>query len=409
MTRRDMVCAIAMVALAQRPFVASGRGPRPALPILWDTAWTLALADWATIRRYLGARARQGFDAVLMAATNWAMANRPLGNRQKPFSTERPSVGGRPIGDVAHPNERGFAYLDAIIEEAGRRGLAVGFLPVSNGDARRYALALMDARPGERRAYRYGLYLGRRYRHRPNVIWVLGGDVDPAVDAHVLALTRALARGIRDGGARQPMTFHPGWGSSSRWFERDSWLDFNMIQAGAGTIHRLVQSDRRLGKPTGLGEGPYEGHLPAEVVRASAYATYLSGGAYLAYGDARTCCGGPYAGLDTPGVAYVRIARDLMVGRGWLDYTPDASLIVRAQGDSIAASKRNAAAMVYLAGRASNVTVDLSRLNATGRVYIRRFDPSRGVMVSLGSAPASNLRRFDTGGLPDAVLLLDAR
>jgi hypothetical protein len=429
-TRRDAFRAIAVAAVAILPTgvnavdaagtpgrglslrpgrAASERDSRLALPALWDTAWILPLADRPTIRRYLDARVSQGFDAVLLGATDWAMSNDPLGNGQKPFSAERPSADGRPVGDVAHPNERGFTYLDEVIQEAGRRGLTAGFLPMSNGDTRRYLRALTDVHPGERRAYRYGLYLGRRYRRDANIIWVLGGDVDPASDARVITLTRFLAGGIRDGGALQPMTFHPGWGSSSRWFERDPWLDFNMIQGGAGTIRRMVQSDRRLSKPTGLGEGPYEGHAPAEVVRASAYVTYLSGGAYVTYGNARTCCGGPYIGLDTPGVAYARIARDLMVRRGWLDYAPDHSLIVRAQGDPIAAVKRNVAAMVYLTGGTASATIDLSKLNATGRVRIRRFNPADGAMVSLGDVGASGTRRFDTGGLPDAVLLLDAR
>jgi hypothetical protein len=41
----------------------------------------------------------------------------------------------------------------------------------------------------------YGAFLGDRYKRFPNLIWALGGDVDPSTGA--VAKLTALAKGIR--------------------------------------------------------------------------------------------------------------------------------------------------------------------------------------------------------------------
>src|SRR5215470_12216644 len=55
------------------------------IPILWDTAWILPLADQATIDDYLTTRAQQGFDGILVGFSDWGMENSSLGNGQRLF------------------------------------------------------------------------------------------------------------------------------------------------------------------------------------------------------------------------------------------------------------------------------------------------------------------------------------
>lgn len=63
------------------------------------------------------------------------------------------------------------------------------------------------------------------------------------------------------------MTFHPmGGNTSSKWFHKDDWLDFNMFQSGHGAKdganYKMVAHDRNLvpTKPVLDGEPRYENH-----------------------------------------------------------------------------------------------------------------------------------------------------
>ncbi len=388
------------------------------IPNLWDTAWILPLSDQATVDSYIEARASQGFNAMMVGVASWGLQNTALGNGQTPFLANDVSVTrtgtGRWVADVSQPNNAGFAYIDHIVRQAEANNITVGLLPMSNGNTDTYVAAFTDTYSGEKRAYNYGKYVGQRYRNYSNIIWVLGGDVDPGASSTVVPLTRSLARGIRDSGATQAMTFHPtafstGEGeSSSQWFKNDRWLTFNMIQQpNTRLISSMVRSDYALRKRTGLGEGAYEGSVGADVVRSEAYQVYLCGGSYLAYGQANN-----YAGQnaqDTPGIDYSRIARNLMVQRGWLNYVPDNGRFVTSHGGTVIASvKGNTAAMVYILGSNSSATLNLSRVNSGSSVHVERFNPGDGTKTSLGSFVPSGTQQFDTGGLPDAVILFDA-
>jgi hypothetical protein len=89
----------------------------------------------------------------------------------------------------------------------------------------------------------YGRYLGRRFRDKAALIWILGGD-RPVENDEQLATWRALAAGLDEGdGGRHLMSFHPtgtwdgytaynGPRNSSVYWQNDNWLDFNMIQTG---------------------------------------------------------------------------------------------------------------------------------------------------------------------------------
>lgn len=401
-----------------RPVRPHPRLVSASIPNLWDTAWILPLSNQATVDSYIKARASQGFNAIMTGVANWDVQNTPLGNGQTPFLTNYVSVTrtsrGRWVADVSQPNNAGFAYIDHIVQQAEANHVAVALLPMCNGNSDSYVTALRDTYSGENRAYNYGKYLGQRYRNYSNIIWVLGGDVDPGASSSVVPLTRSVAQGIRDSGATQPMTFHPtafsnGEGeSSSQWFGNDNWLTFNMIQQpNTRSISTMVKSDYALRKCTGLGEGSYEGSVDADVVRGEAYEDYLSGGSYFTYGQANN-----YAGQNaqsTPGIDYSRIARNLMVQRGWLNYVPDKGRFVTSHiGTVIASVKGNTAAMVYLLGSNTSATVDLSRLSAGSSVRAERFNPVDGAKVSLGSLVSSGTQQFNTGGLADAVILLDA-
>src|ERR1035438_2432393 len=109
--------------------------------------------------------------------------------------------------------------------------------------------------------YNYCKWIGARYRNKP-VVWMLGGD---RPGQGVEEITRAMARGLAEGGGRtQLVSYHPtGRQSSSMWFHNESWLDFNSIQSGHSSQNKnyeLVASDYRLkpAKPVIDAESGYE-------------------------------------------------------------------------------------------------------------------------------------------------------
>ena len=76
-------------------------------------------------------------------------------------------------------------------------------------------------------AFQYGKWLGDRYQHSPNIIWIVGGDRAGGGDYY--AKWDALARGIKSVDKNHLMTFHPNSPhSSSEWFQNADLLDFNM-------------------------------------------------------------------------------------------------------------------------------------------------------------------------------------
>ncbi len=95
-------------------------------------------------------------------------------------------------------------------------------------------------------AQAYGKFLAERYKDRPNIIWMIGGDIRGDVKTDVWL---ALAETIRGIDKDHLMTFHPrGRTTSATWFNDADWLDFNMFQSG----------HRRYGQRKGDGDYPIE-------------------------------------------------------------------------------------------------------------------------------------------------------
>jgi hypothetical protein len=186
-------------------------------------------------------------------------------------------------------------HADYVIDRAQAHGLTLGILPLFvgwRGDGYKY-LKLSNA-------YAYGKFLGARYRAKPHIVWILGGDNVADTDEK-RTLWGLAAKGITEAVAGAEdysptrMTYHcPGGNSSSKWFHAAAWLDFHMIQTWGDykSIPARIAADYQLTppKPTGLGEGAYENGnqykwtVNALAIRQQAYWSYLSGG-YHTYGN----------------------------------------------------------------------------------------------------------------------------
>lgn len=110
------------------------------------------------------------------------------------------------------------------------------------------------AAPTPDACFRYGAWLGARWRNRHNLVWVVGGDT-PWSEGD-LPYFRALARGIRRSNASQLLTFHPwdlaedirtrGYSANDQLAEEE-WLDFVSIQSH-GAARQIAEALRDSGQ-----------------------------------------------------------------------------------------------------------------------------------------------------------------
>lgn len=417
-------------------------------PFFWlgDTAWELfhrltreEAAD------YFSNRQAHGF-TVIQAVALAELDGLRTANREgrTPFIDNDPD----------YPNDSYFRLIDAMIEMAAERQLYIALLPTW-GDK---IASLWGEGPRvftPETAYRYGLFLGRRYRKKTNLIWVFGGDRpvrytgrdDQQYDD--LEIYRAMARGVREGLGDVPavFTYHPnGNASSSAWLHDEPWLNMNMMQSGHGSGHDMpvwdmVERDyqRSPTKPVVDGEPNYEdhpvnpwpswdpgsGYYSDYDVRKQCYRSVFAGACGVTYGHHsvwqmfetwRSPVTFPNRewreALDRPGAAQMKHLRALMESRDFLARIPDQGLLASDPGERGSRVQATRAgdggyAMVYLPGK-HPVQVHMDRLRGP---YLKAqwYDPRLGVYQSINTYEAGGVQAFTPPAYgPDWVLVLDS-
>jgi hypothetical protein len=425
--------------------LVSAKGP----PFFWlgDTAWELFhRLNREDADRYLTKRAEQGFTVVQAVALNEldghsvpsAYGHLPLTE----MDPNRPAVVDGPANDY-------WDHVDYVVDKANSLGIYVALLPTWG---RYWHDPIKDGKPlfNPANAERYGEWLGRRFKDRPGVVWVLGGDRTVDNDEQ-RELIRAMARGLRhgDGGAHL-ITFHPpGGAGSSRWFHEEPWLDFNMRQNGhvAEYTGRYDQTradyDKQPTKPVLDGEPLYEdhplsfkanelGHSIAADVRRPLYWNLFGGAFGHTYGHHSVWqmwspdkhpVNNPLMpwneALDQPGANQMQHGRHLLESRPG-KRVPDDSLIVTSRVPTAepgagryrfsgTRASDGAFAMIYVpAGRPFSVrkgAVSGERMKAWW------FNPRTGEATDLGERSTGEVQRFaptELGEELDWVLVLDA-
>jgi hypothetical protein len=346
--------------------------------------------------------------------------------------------------DPTKPDEAYFKDVDAVVDQAEAQGLYIGMLPTW-GDKVNKKWGQGPEIFNPQNAAVYGEFLGRRYRDKP-IIWILGGD-RPVENDNQMAIWRAMAAGLRkgDGGAHL-ITYHPsGLRSSSEWFQKEPWLDFNMLQSGHGARDiidwGMIWSDYQKDptKPTLDGEANYEdhpinwqpqnGYFNDFDVRREAYWAVFAGACGQTYGchdiwQFYTKSREPVSAARTewkqalklPGASQMQHLRALTESRPYLTRVPDQSLLkspAGKDGDHCQATRdsEGSYAFVYIPnGR--TVKVDLGRLNAS-HVKVWWFDPRDGGANPAGERDAKGEGDFTPpapakpGEANDWVLVLD--
>jgi len=408
-------------------------------PFFWlgDTAWVLMRLSPADVERYLEDRAAKHFTVIQMMAIRT--------NHRVESPTQRDLI---PNYDKALPfsgldpvmlNEAYWRHIDFIIKAAGDRGLTIALATMWGRDA---DSLFPDALKNNER---YGTTLGRRYRDRDNLVWLVTGEYEKIKDNwrqdHDISdgqrtLLRAIARGLETGHeGRHLMTIHPIF-TSSRDFHNDSWLDFNMQQTWGGApadVGRILSDYRKQPpKPVLNGEPGYENRAEAPTssawkCRYEGYWSVFSGAFGFTYGADRVW---QFHlewkdALQYEGGADMQHLRFLIESRPMDNRVPDDSFLVSGRGDlrkgpSYCAATRasdGCYAMVY-STMGEPFTLDVSALSGKrlhgwwysprdGRCYNGQRQPTRHPFEILNGRGRREFTPPTSGLNQDWVLVLD--
>lgn len=418
---------------------------------LADTAWFLFYKlDRSDVNIYLQNRVDKGFSVVMPVIL------REAGTKDGNVYGNLPLIN----NDPTCPNEKFFEHVNWVIEQAVSKGLSLALLPTwgeyvgplwmgdeepENFNPDKYGPTLFDVNS----AQAYGKFLGKRYRDMP-VIWVLGGDRNP-VEKKYQDVWRAMADGLDSGGqGRHLMTYHPCRpSSSSRWFHKENWLDFNMMQTSTlwdFDNWRMILDDynREPLKPVLDGEPRYEDsyerfhigrpsygrRISAHQVRKAAYNAILSGAAGHTYGcrdvwsfytpdddvPARDVKSHWKRAMDFPGAYQMGYLRDLLTNYPFHKLIPDQEhqLVTygyeqRAPHAPAAISKDNDFALVYFPEHIPLwIDTTLLKGNVSSAYW---FDPTCGQTHWIGDYQ-SGTQQFEPefrAPNPDFVLILESK
>lgn len=404
-------------------------------PFFWmgDTGWELFhRLDRYQADYYLKRRAEQGFtviQAVVLAEFDGLHTPNPYGDL--PLHNDNPGT----------PNDVYFKHVDYIIDKAAEYNLVIGLLPTW-GDkvyTDKWGAGPVIFNPAN--AQQYGKWLAQRYASRTNIIWILGGDRNPHSENDI-AIWRAMAAGIIEGSAVQPMiTFHPQPNElgSAEWFHTDAWLSFNMFQNGhcrympvydkISTVYGMQPV-----KPVMDGEPLYEDHpvcfnakeygtSNAYDVRMYAYQDLFAGAHGHTYGchdiwqfysPYRESVNNPHVywqqAMELPGAGQMKYVRNLMEAFPLTERIPDQSLIVENnyfQPQRIQATRGNDYAMVY-SSAGLPFTVYLGKISGK-QVNAYWYDPRNGKSSAPEKLDNNGSRKFippTSGYGQDWVLVL---
>ena len=418
-------------------------------PFFWlgDTGWLLfgKLNREETIR-YLNDRQKKGFNVIqvmllhsLFEANAYGDSALINGNVALPKVTK-----GHSFSD---PKQYDFwDHVDYIIDEAAKRNIYIGLVPVWGSNVKAGGVSAAQAKI-------YAEWIADRFKNKPNIIWINGGDIKGSDSMNVW---KTIGNTLREKDPNHLITFHPfGRTASSTWFHHEKWLDFNMFQSG----HRSYEQDTSIGehnfgpdnykfvridynlkpvKPTLDGEPSYE-EIPHGLhdttqprwtdndVRRYGYWEVFAGGAGYTYGDnsvmqmhkpsdKNVAYGSRfywYEAIHHPGAGQMQYLKKLMLSKPYFDRIPDQSLINGNQGERynyIAATRGKNYAFIYTCnGR--NFKLNMGRIKGE-KVRATWYNPGNGSKTTIGSFSNKGILPFNPPGKQkdgnDWVLILES-
>ncbi len=335
-------------------------------------------------------------------------------------------------GRFTTPNESYFAHADAVISYAGQKGITVLLNPLYLGwecGSQGWCPEVQASSLSDMRSW--GRYVGNRYRSFPNIIWLIGADVNPityGVDAKLLE----MVAGIREFDTVHLMTAHnnPGTSAQDTW-NGAAWLDLNTVYH-YGITELLGMTHEEYTRPNALPlfmlESAYENSnsSTAASLRQQAYSATLWGGTlgsifgncplwslgfnagYCAVADWRAQLGA------VGSVEFGHFVSLMRSRRFWL-MAPDHSRSVMTAGFgsgatvAVAARASDGSGIVAYIPTQRQVTIAMSGItDAGGQARSSWYNPRTGQTTLIGTYSNTGTRNFTPPDSNDWVLVIDA-
>ena len=419
-------------------------------PFFWlgDTGWrTFQKLDRDEVEVYLEDRRQKGFNVIQVMVLH--------GLPQINVYRDSALIRNDPTQPLTTPGnnpdiESEYDYWDHVdytVETAAQKGIYIAMIPTWGSIVRRRRFFTVES------AQTYGKWLAERYRGKPNIIWINGGDTRGDQNTEIW---QALGTTLHKEDPNHLMTFHPfGRTQSSSWFHNDQWLDFNMFQSGHRRYDQREPNDdiaawkgednwkyvledyaKTPAKPTLDGEPSYENipqglHDPNEPywqdrdVRRYAYWSVFAGAFGHTYGNSavmqmhkpnsrRGSYGVRnywYEAINDPGAGQMQYLKTLILSRPFFERLYDPSMIVDNSDkyDKIIATRGESYAFIYTyTGREFDVS--LGKISGE-KIKAYWYNPRNGKSELLGIYENKGTRRFDPPGEKaegnDWILILD--
>ena len=350
---------------------------------LGDTGWLLPeRLDRSEAQYYLQRCREAGFNAVLVQVMNGTPAYNIYG--QPSLSAGWDMSKADPAGMYSY-----WDHMDYIVSQAEQNGIYIGMVAIWGSQVKAGNINAHQAKA-------YGRFLANRYKNSPNIIWVMGGDIQGDIHPEVW---ESLASSIKSIDHNHLMTYHPrGRYTSAKWWSKAPWIDFHAFQSGHRKYgQRMGNKDYPIPdnteednwmyvdstwaykpmKPVLDAEPSYEDipkglHDPCEErwqdydVRRYAYWSVFAGSCGHTYGHNAIMQmlkpGYPtgygisgaektwYQALNDPGYNQMKHLKNLMLTMPYLERVPDQSIIVGKNGERynrLLATRGNDYLMVY--------------------------------------------------------------
>lgn len=354
-------------------------------PFFWlsDTGWLLPeRLDRAEAQYYLQKCRVAGYNTVLVQVMDGVPSYNIYGQPSLPAGWDMSKAD--PEGVYSY-----WDHMDYIIKLAEQNGIYIGMVAIWGSQVKAETINAQQAKA-------YGKFLAERYKNSPNIIWVMGGDIQGDIHPEVW---QALATTIKSIDHNHIMTYHPrGRYTSAKWWSKAEWLDFHTFQSGHRKYgQRMGNKDYPIPdnteednwmyvdstwaykpmKPVLDAEPSYEDipkglHDPNEErwqdydVRRYAYWSVFAGSCGHTYGHNAimqmlkpgypTSYGSDgaekswYQALNDPGFNQMKYLKDLMLTMPYFERVPDQSIIVGKNGERynrLLATRGNDYLMVY--------------------------------------------------------------
>lgn len=378
-------------------------------PVFWsgDAAWSIiAQLSNADADYYLSARQQKGVNVIIVNLIEHKFAtNAPKDINGNPPFTSTP---------FSTPNETYFAHADTIINNAAQKGMTVLLAPLYLGyncTDEGWCAEVQNASISDLQSW--GTYVGNRYKNYNNIIWVIGGDVDPTL-YNLQTKVTAFVTSLQQADGRHLITAHNARGEMavSPW-SGANWLTLNNIYSANETTYQLGQSAYNLSpaKPFFQIEGYYENEhsMTVQQLRAQAYWTVLSGGMGYIFGNCPIWGFGPPAGsfcpgtnsdwkaaLSMPGITQMSYVQALFSGVAWQNLAPDWGHTAMTSGygtyggADYATAELSSDGSLFVAYLPTRRTVTINMAKFSGLVIASWYDPTRGSFSPVTGSPFAN-------------------